>query len=97
MIVAVLVKHRACEDEGGEGAKLNGFVEAIPDAVDAKADVKEGRAEPGEPYQREELEVVDQRWKTLAITLTNSDSASDKSEQVVRDVVTHIAHQCAGA
>jgi hypothetical protein len=34
-------------------------VKAIPDAVDTEANIEESRAEPGEPYQREELEVVD--------------------------------------
>lgn len=67
MFVAILVKNRASKDEGSEHAKLNGFVEPVPDAVDSEADVKESGIEPGEPYQREELEVVDQRWVMSAI------------------------------
>jgi hypothetical protein len=38
---------------------LNGFTDTVPERVDAKADVEKGAGEPGEPEEREQLQIVD--------------------------------------
>jgi hypothetical protein len=41
--IAVFIKHWTSEDEARKDAKLYGFVKTIPYAIDAEADVEEGR------------------------------------------------------
>jgi hypothetical protein len=87
MTIAVHVKDRACPDEASEDTELYGFVEAIPDTIDAEADVEERGVQPSEPQQAEELEVVYQCC--LHVSCAHKGRAGCGS--------TYIAHQYVGA
>jgi hypothetical protein len=53
--IAVFVEYWTSEDKASENTELDGFVEAVPDAVNAEADVKESRGQPSEPHDSEEF------------------------------------------
>lgn len=61
-------------------------MEAIPDTVNAEANVEKCGAEPCEPDKGEELEIVYQRWQLLVDGM----SAWNREQ-------TYIAHRYAGA
>lgn len=53
MAITVLVEDRASENKARQCTELNGFVQAIPDAVDAEADIEQCGAKPCKPDEGE--------------------------------------------
>lgn len=51
--ITVLVEDRASENKARQCTELNGFVQAIPDAVDAEADIEQCGAKPCKPDEGE--------------------------------------------